>query len=473
MAGLFGALADNVKALTAHSRTIETTGRNLANVNSPGYARQRVILGDRGSVQTTIGAQSLGLEAMSLQQMRDYLLDRQVVREISLKSASEAEQAGYQNAQAGLGESIDRAGEVNSSGTNGSGSGIAETLTSFFNSFQSLAARPTDPGERQSLFQGAKILTDRIGLTDTRLAQVQTDLTSRIASDVVEANNILANLANLNVEIGRFEIAIPGGAVDLRDQRQTQLEELAKKLNIESQPDPTNPSQIQVYVRDGSGNPIILVNKANVTGPITVSGATVQAGSPATTVAVSGGSILGGINARDDGVKTLRDNLDLLAEQLVTSVNAAYNPSGTTGDFFNPANTTAGNISLASTLTAINIKASDGGAAGDNTVAQAVANLASKTFSTGAGDSVNGTFAQHYAATVSSFGQSLATTNLQVADQTSISNMVRNQRDSVSGVSLDEEMTNMMKFQRAFQASSRVVQTINELLENVINLGRI
>lgn len=473
MAGLFAALGDTVKALTAHSLTIETTGRNLSNVNNPNYARQRVNLGDRGSVQTSIGAQSLGLEARSLQQLRDVLLDRQVVREISLRSAYESEQAGYQNAQAGLGQAIDRAGEANSSGSNGSGTGISETLTSFFNSFQSLAARPTDPGERQNLFQEAQILTDRIGLTDTRLAQVQTDLTARVTSDVGDANRMLANIANLNVEIGRFEIAVPGGAVDLRDQRQAQLEELAKKINFESQLDPTNSSQIQVFVRDGSGNPVILVNKANVTGPFTVTGAVIQAGSPATTLSATGGSIVGAIKARDGGVKTLRDNLDLMAKQLVTSVNAAYNPLGTTGNFFDPANLTAGTISVASTLTATNIKASDGGAAGDNTIALAVAGLAEKSFSTGAGDSVTGTFAQHYASTVSSFGQSLATANLHVSEQTNISNLVRNQRDSVSGVSLDEEMTNMMKFQRAFQASSRVVQTINELLENVINLGRI
>lgn len=472
MSGLFGSLSESVKALAAHSRSVETAGRNLANVNNPSYARQRVIYGDRGTVKTSLGAQSLGLEAKSIQQLRDILLDRQVVRETARKSSYEAEQAGYQKAQAGLGQSVDRAGEANSSGYAGNGSGIAESLTQLFNSFQSLAARPTDPGERQTLLQNAGVLTDRIQVTNARMVQLQSDLTTQVASDVTAANGILTTIANLNAEIGRFEINSPGGAVDLRDQREAQLEELSKKIGIESQEDPTAPGQIQVFVRDGSGNPIILVDKAAVTGPLTVTGSVIKGGASATTVAMTGGSIQGALQARDGGVQTLRDNLDALASQLVSAVNAAYNPLGTTGDFFNAANTTAGTISLDTTLTASNLKASDGGPAGDNTIAQAVANLANQTFDTTAGDDIDGTFTEHFAKTVSGIGQSLASANLQVEDQTNIEALVRNQRDSVSGVSLDEEMADMLKFQRAFQASSRVVQVINDLLENVVNLGR-
>src|SRR6185312_7446204 len=111
----------------------ETAGRNLANVNNPNYARQRIIFGDRGTVQTPLGAQSLGLEAKQVEQMRDFLLDRQVVREKSLLSSYETQQSAYQNAQAGLGQSIDRTGETDSSGAAGAGTGISESLSDFFN----------------------------------------------------------------------------------------------------------------------------------------------------------------------------------------------------------------------------------------------------------------------------------------------------------------------------------------------------
>jgi flagellar hook-associated protein 1 FlgK len=158
---------------------------------------------------------------------------------------------------------------------------------------------------------------------------------------------------------------------------------------------------------------------------------------------------------------------------LVTSVNAAYNPTGTTGDFFTASGTTAGTIQIDPTVTAANLKASDGGPAGDNTVALAIAQLAGQKFSTAGGDLIDGTFSSFYANGISGFGQALASANSQLSNQSSIEQLVRAQRDGVSGVSLDEEMADLQKFQRAFQASSRVFTVIDTLLDNVVNqLGR-
>jgi len=427
-----------------------------------------VIYGDRGSVQTEIGVQSLGVEARQIQQLRDSLLDGQVMRESSLLSSYEAEQSAYQRAQANLGQSVERSGAAGSTGTDGSTNGIAQALSDFFNSFQSFAASPTDTGERQALVQKAGILTDGLNETDQRLSQLQTDLTTKASSDITDVNSMLATIAALNGQIGRLEINQPGAAVDLRDQRQAVVEQLAQKMSIETRPDPTFAGEIQVFGRDASNNPVQLINLTSVTGPVTLSGSTVSAGSPATALVLKGGSINGALTARDGTITTLRTNLDSLASQLVTSVNTAYNPTGLTGDFFDAAGTTAGTIKTDSTLTATNLKASNGGAAGDNTIALAVANLANATFATPA-DAINGTFSQFYGKTVTDLGQALATANTHVTSQTSISNLVTSQREAVSGVSLDEEMADMIKFQRAFQASSRVVQVIDELLNDVVN----
>lgn len=468
MSGLFGELANGVKALTAASRSIETAGRNLANVNNPNFARQRVIYGDRGSVQTDLGVQSLGVEARQIQQLRDFLLDGQVVREIGLLSSYETEQDAYQRAQASLGQSVDRSGATSQTGSEGSTNGIAQALSDFFNAFQSFSASPTDSGERLALVQKAGILTDALNETDSRLVQLQADLTTQANSDIGEINGMLTTIADLNGQIGRLEINQAGAAVDLRDQRQALVEKLAQKMSIETRPDPTYAGQIQVYGRDASNNPVQLINLAVTTGPVTLSGSTVSAGTPATALVLKGGSLNGHLTARDGAITDLRNNLDALSSQLVTSVNAAYNPAGTTGDFFDPAGVTAGTIAVASTLTAANLKASDGGAAGDNTIARAVAALANATFSTPA-DDINGSFSQFYARTVTDLGQALTTANTHVASQTSIETLVRGQRDSVSGVSLDEEMADLIKYQRAFQASSRVIQVIDELLDAVVN----
>lgn len=470
MSGLYNTLSNSVKALNAHSRAIETAGRNLANVNNTSYARQRVIYGEGATVQTPEGTQSMGLEALSIQQMRDSLLDRQVMREIALKSGFETEQAAYQRAQAALGQNIDLSATSGTTSDSSTG-GLAASLDDFFNAFQSFATRPTDTGERQLLLQKAAILTDRFQLTDSRLSQVQSDLDSQINSDVSQVNRLLQTVANLNSQIGSFEISRPGSAVDLRDQRQALLEELAAKLPIETTENSTG--QIEVFARDASNNPVTLVSLGTVSGPVAYDGNVVSAGAPPVTLNLASGSIEGALTARTGTVQTLRTSLDSLSEQLVTSVNSAYNPTGTTGNFFDPAGLTTGTIALASGLTAANLKASDGGATGDNTIALAVASLSQRKFSTSAGDAIDGTFSEHYTRCVTELGQSLASANARVSDQTNIEQLVRSQRDTVSGVSLDEEMADLVRFQRAYQASSRVFSIVDDLLDNVVNqLGR-
>ena len=468
MSGLLGSLAANSKALSAQARAVETAGRNMANVNNVNYARQRVEFGDRGTVVTTTGPESMGLEALGISQLRDSLLDQQVLREVSLKAALDVSQSGLQKAQAGLGEQIDSTSTDASSATGGS-HGIAASLTDFFNAFQSFAANPTDVGERQNLVQRAGILTDRIQLTDTRLAQTQGDLTAQVTGDVATVNTDLQTIADLNDQIARLEINAPGSAVDLRDKRQAALEDLAGKISFETRPQPGSAGQIQVFAYDGAGAEVVLVDHKTVTGPVTFDGTTVKAGATATTLAPSGGSIKGALDTRDGAVQTLRNHIDTLAAQLVSSVNSAYNPTGTTGNFFDPAGATAASIKLAGGLTATNLKASDGGAAGDNTIALAVAGLASQTFSVAGGDLIDGTFSQHYSSAVTDLGQTLSGTNSRVSDQESIEKLVRAQRDAVSGVSLDEETADLMKYQRAFQASARVIQTIDSMLDTIIN----
>lgn len=466
MSGLYSSLNASVKALAAQSRGIEIAGKNLANVNNPAYARQRVIFGDRGTVVTPHGAESLGIEALAVQQMREALLDRQVMREIALKGSFESEQSAYQRAQAGLGQSIDRSSAAGAA-AGGADKGLAAALDDFFNAFQSFAARPTDNGERQTLVQKTAILTDRFRLADSRLAQVQSDLDAEVATDVDDVNRLLGTIAQLNGQIGRFEINAAGSAVDLRDQRQARLEELAAKLPVEVRD--TAAGQVEVFARDTNGDEVLLVELAAVTGPVAFDGTAVSAGAPAAMLALNAGSVKGALTARDGAIQTLRNDLDQLARQLVVSVNAAYNPSGATGDFFETSGLTAGGIATVGTLTATTLKAGEGGAAGDNTVALAVAALANTAFATASGDHIDGTFSGFFSKTVSKLGQALNSANSRVEDQTNIERLVRSQRDGVSGVSLDEEMADLMKYQRAFQASSRVFSIVDEMLDVVVN----
>ena len=291
-------------------------------------------------------------------------------------------------------------------------------------------------------------------------------------TNVSQANTLIGTIAGLNSQISRFEVNRPGAAVDLRDQRQALLEQLATILPVESRD--LADGQIQLVAKDAGNADIMLLDGSTVNGSVAFTGTGLTGGSPATAIALGGGSIHGSLSARDGAVQSLRDNLDLLARQLVTSVNAAYNPSSTAGaDFFDPAGLTAATIAVRSGLTGATIVTGSSGAAGDNTLAIAVAGLGTHAFSVGSGDLFDGTIGQFYSRSVSDLAQALSTANSRASDQDKIQQLVRNQRDSVSGVSLDEEMADLVRFQRAFQASSRVFTIIDGLLDNVVNqLGR-
>ncbi len=464
---LFSSLSSGAAALDAQSYAIQLTGKNLANVNNTGYARERVVFGTGALTQTAVGTLSFDLIAKSVTQLRDAFMDQQMAKEISASSSLQAQQDALQRAQASLGESINRATDSTSTTSSSGGTDLSAQIAALFDSFQSLAASPTDVGERQTLLQNASILTDNFRQIDTNLNQVQADLNAQAQSDTDTVNTLLTTIASLNGQIARFEGNNPGSAVDLRDQRQQAIEQLAAKMSFDTQVATGANGQIQVVAKDASGADVVLVDNNTVVNPVVFDGTNLTAGG--TTLALTGGAIKGAIDARDGAVQDLRDSLDALASQIVTSVNAAYNPTGSTGDFFDASGTTAGTIALDPTLTATNLKASDGGSAGDNTVALAVAALASQTFSTAGGDAIDGTFTQFYSGTVSNFGQVLAGINTRVENQTAVQSLVQSQRDSISGVNLDEETTNLMMYQRSFQASSRFVNVIDGLLDLVVN----
>jgi flagellar hook-associated protein 1 len=198
----------------------------------------------------------------------------------------------------------------------------------------------------------------------------------------------------------------------------------------------------------------------------------VRTQSGAAPLTLTGGSIQGSIGARDGEVKTLRDSLNTLAAGLITTVNsvhaAGYNLNGAAGNnFFTGTN--AGDINVNGLLLnnpALVQASGNTTAVGDNTTMLALSQLANQPQ---AGLS-NQTFSQSYGQTVATLGQALSSVNYQQADQQVVQNLLQKQRDSYSGVSLDEEMTNLIKYQKAFEASARLINTIDEMLNTVLSL---
>jgi len=464
MAGLLTTLGATSSALDAQTAAINVTSNNIANVNNPNYSREEVDIGDLAPVNTPDGEESAG-ETVTVTQSRDSVLDQMVQQESALVSGFTAQQSLLQTAQAALGENITNSSTSSStSSTTNTDSGLSSALDSFFNSFQSLAADPGDDTQTESVIQQAGVLTDRFQEIEQNLSQVQTDAGTQVSTGVTAANGLLTQIAQLNSQIESLESGDPGSAVELRDQREGDLEQLAGYVPISVQENAQG--EDEVTTTDQNGNSVALVTQGNVTNQLAFSGGALMAGT--TTLGVSSGSLQGTITASTGPVQSLMDSLNALASQIVTAVNTAYNPSGAAGEnFFVASGTTAATIAVDPNVTATSLTVGNG-AAGDNSIAVAVSNVANQTFSTASGDAISGTISDSYANTVSSIGQALDTANTQVTDQTNVQTIVTNQRASVSGVSVDEEMSNLMTYQRSYQASSEVLQVVSGLLESLI-----
>ena len=457
MSGLLSSLDSSVQALNSQSYAISIAGQNVANLDNPNYADESAVLG-------TVGGGS-GVNVEGVTSSRNALLDAQVAAQTSIASSLTTQQQYLQTAQSVLGENLKNTSSSSSSTsttTSTGTTGLSSDLDAFFNTFGSLAASPTSTAEKQAVVQQGAILTNDFQQTDANLAQVQSDLTSEAQSSVTDANQQLQTIASLNGQIMAMGATGAGSTAQLRDEREAAVEKLAVDIPITTTAKPDG--SIQVSVSDTSHNAVVLVSGITVTGPVAISG-----GASASTLQISSGSIYGALDARDGAIQTLRNSLDSLASQIVTSVNAAYNPtSAAGGNFFNPAGTTAATINLSSSLSATNLTAGTG-AAGDNTIALAVAGVANQQFSTAGGDAIDGTIDQYYSGAVTDLGQTLSNVNNEVTNQNALLNLVTSQRDSVSGVSMDQEMGNLMKYQSAYQASARVFSTIDVLLNTLIN----
>ena len=558
MSGLIGSLQNSSGALRVHSKGLEVAGKNLANINNRGYSKERVEIGDRGSIETGVAFESMGVEAMGLRQNRDALLDKSVMREITSTGSLEAAKKVLESAEIALGQFLDRTKDSTSiqNASGASGGGISDAITDFFNAWESFSVKPNDVGEKQLLIAKAQILAEKLNSTDKRLAQVQSDADAQVQTDVGIVNGLLAEIAKTNEYIAKAELVKPFSAVDLRDQRQAKLEELAQYIDVTFTPDTLG----QITVTSGTTELIkgktvagqtINATTGVITGPFNYNLATkkVQFDKDGTGVGTAPvdfsakGKIQAQIDAAYINTAISREQIKDLAIQLKQEVNNTYNANGGTGDLFTFSTTSSGLLNLQ--FVSVSPTA---GTAGGNKRALEVAELGTriepvstkKVLSTAAnhnlqdGETVTigtdtkqykvevlsdksfmlrsdkvpattppsyeytvpigpcdikkngataanvlatgirtldfqGSFASNFNKTVTTLAQELNTTNIRLEDQKLSQEMAVNNRDQFSGVSQDEEMTDMMKFQRSFQASARHVNVIDTLLEQVVN----
>jgi flagellar hook-associated protein 1 len=472
MPGLFGTLNLGARSLQTEQQGVEISGHNLANVNNPAYARQRLEIQTSIPLQTSIGSVGTGADAVGIMQLRDTLLDQQIQGENSITGYLQAQQSALQYVEAGLGEQL-QGSTSTSDGTNdvGTPGGVASDLSGLFNAFQDLSTSASSLTSRQTVIAQAQQLTAQFNQLDQRLNSINGQLNQSVQTGVAGANQLLSDIAGLNQQIAGAETG-SGAANDLRDLRQQKLEALSELVNVQSATEP-----------DGSLN-------VSVGGQLLVSGGSVQdslqtydsgggqlllrTANGGTALTLTGGSIAGTIDARDGALKSLHDGLNNLAGQLITQVNTVYRSGydlhGNTGaDFFTGTNASDIGVNAALVNDPSAFQASGvAGAAGNNQVVLALAQMAD-TNQAGLG---NQTFAQNYHGAITALGTALNSVNSRLDDQQSVQSMLQNQRSAVSGVSIDEEMTNLVTYQRAFEASAHLVSVVDQMLNTVVTLGQ-
>lgn len=465
MLGLFGTLNLAARSMQAQMTGVEVAGQNLANVNTTGYSRQRVQLAASPGITTGIGPEGTGVAATSIQQVVSALLNSQVQGQQSTGGYWNGQQSALQSAQNGLNEFLNGSASTSSttSTTSDSSTGLASQLSGLFSAFSAVATSPTSTTARQALIGQAQTLATTFNNVNTQLGSLKTALNSSLGDNVDSANKLLSGIAALNQQISAAEFN-GGTANNLRDEREQDLEKLSQLTNITTTTETNGTVDVSI-----GGQVLVTGYKVADTlqtydaggGQMLVQTAT--GGQPLT---LTGGSMQGTIDARDGTLATLQNNVNTLAGTLITQVNSIHNGgyslTGSTGaNFFNgtDAATITVNAALAGNPNLIQTSGS-ATAAGDNRVALQLAQLGS-TAQAALG---NQTFNGNYDAAVAALGDSLQTANSQVTSQSLVAQMLTTQRSSISGVSVDEEMTNLLSFQRAYQASAKLVSTVDALM---------
>jgi flagellar hook-associated protein 1 len=454
------------RSLSVQQDEMTISGQNLANVNNPAYADEQLDVSESTPLETPVGDEGTGIQINGITESRDPLLDSQIQAEASVTGSLTAQQTSLQNAEAYLDEQIT---STSSSATPDSPNGLASDLSNLFNSFQSLSTDPSDLSLRQTAVQSAQQVTSQFNQVSTQLSTVQANLNTDVQNDVASSNQDLNTIASLNAQIVAATAA--GGSADqLVDQREATLENLAGLANFST----TAEANGAVNVSIGG---VTMVSGGTATDQLEAydpgnGQLQVQAQNAGTQITLTGGSIAGEITARDGALASLQSGLNTLASQLITQVNtiysAGYDLNGNTGqDLFT--GTDASNIGVNSNVVSDPSQfqaASAAGAAGNNKVALALAQLGNQNV---AGLN-NQTFSGNYAQTVSDLGSAISSVNDNLNNSQAVTQMLTNDRASVSGVSLDGEMTNLIQFQKAYEASAELITTLNEMLQTVVSM---
>lgn len=517
MASTFHGLETARRSLFTTQSALNTTGHNIANANTAGYSRQVVNMTASRPIEAVgfskseaAGQLGTGVEASSITRVREKFLDNQY--------RNEYKSQGNFNVQ------LDSLSKLEGIVNEPSDTGLRTVISNFWNSWSDLSKNPENADGRKVVMEQTMAMVDSFNYTARQLGDLKDDLTENVEINLNTVNSITTSIAQLNGEIRRVE-GLGDNANDLRDQRDLLTDELSGLINIRVE-DEANGYRITM------GGTQLVQSTASTALDTAILNTAVASGD------LNSGAIYGTIYSRDHFVEGYISELDnlvqtmangefeitlpkgsvlpegtvlnnvtytgtnrMLTEDTTVTVNglnglhqlgyslAGEDPGlpfftdstgGTTGlnagnITLNPDIVANSNLIASSMRVVINTDGSETVISGNNSLAVLFSQMRDIRFDFDAGiDENKNTVDAYFRSVVGQLGVQAAEATRMQSNQQIIVEQVESRRQSVSSVSLDEEMSNMIKYQHAYNAAARNMTMIDEILDKVINgMGRV
>ncbi|MCD7034449.1 flagellar hook-associated protein FlgK [Metabacillus sp. GX 13764] len=493
MTSTFFGLETARRGMTTQQGALYTTGHNISNANTPGYTRQRVNFEQTEpypapglNAAKIPGQMGTGVQAGSIERIREGFLD--------LQYRGESTKLGYWDSRS---EAMQKMEEIMNEPSD---TGLSKTMDQFWQSLQDLAVNPTNAGARAVVRQRGQAVADTFNYLSNSLTAVRGDLKSEVDVTAKQIDSIGKQIDSLNKQISSVE---PNGYLpnDLYDARDSLIDQLSSLVKIDVSY--TGSGGNALPIAQGIAT-IKIIGSDNTPAGTLVDGP----GRSSADVSVSydsNGSLTGlniGTNTvnfdkldKEGKMKSLADSygfvdssgktqgtygemidsLDAMAFNFAQEFNkvhqAGYNLNSTKADFFAPmtdAKGAAASIKLSNEILASTdyIAASGTGTVGDGSNATKLANVKNGSFVI---DGKTTTFQNFYESLIGGMAVDAQEADKMTQNSTTLRDAVDQRRQSVSAVSLDEEMTNMIQFQHAYNASARMITVQDELLDKIIN----
>lgn len=308
MSGVGGVLSIARTALLAQQMAIEVASHNVANVNTPGYTRQQLLLQANNPTPVSVGQIGTGVQGMEIMQFYDQFMTLKVNQKASALSAYDSKQSSMQVIETMFNETTQE--------------GLSSILGQFWAAWHDIGNNPTGKAERSTLIQSAELLVDQFQGIYTDLARLESDMDIRLDTAISDVNSLTERIADLNVQI--TSVADAGrSANDLRDNREVLLRELSDMMDIN-------------YFESTDGSVLVMTTSGHVlvsgddSWDLELSGGYVywigQSGAELrlTSADVQQGKLGGWMDIKENTIPDYQDKIDDLAEALIWEVNSQH-----------------------------------------------------------------------------------------------------------------------------------------------------